>query len=70
MEDVTLREARAADSTFLLALAREAYQDVLSRQSSGWDESVHGTRFAEKIATPFFIAELDGKPVGAISSTL
>jgi len=71
MQDLTLREARPADSPFLLSLAREAYQDVLSRQFSGWDESVHGTRFAEKVATlPFLIAELDGTPVGAISSSL
>ena len=71
MDDVTLREALPADSAFLLSLGREAYREVLARQFDGWNEAVHGKRFAEKIATmPFMIAELNGKPVAAISSTL
>lgn len=71
MEDLTLREAVAEDSVFLLSLAREAYREVLALQFGGWDESVHGTRFAEKVASlPFLVAELDGKPVAAVSSCL
>jgi len=70
-EDVTLREARAADSAFLLSLAREAYREVLSLQLGGWNETVHGTRFAEKVASlPFWVAELNGEPVAAVSSSL
>jgi hypothetical protein len=52
MDDVTVREATGADGPFLLSLAREAYREVLELQFSGWDESIHGGRFAEKIATP------------------
>jgi GNAT superfamily N-acetyltransferase len=71
LKNLTVREARAADGAFLLTLAREAYQDVLSRQFDGWNEAVHGTRFAEKIARlPFWIAELNGEPVAAVSSSL
>lgn len=71
MEDLTLREAGAEDRVFLLSLAREAYREVLARQFGGWDESVHGTRFAEKVSSlPFLVAELDGKPVAAVSSSL
>lgn len=69
--DITLREAHSADHPLLLSLAREAYREVLSLQFSGWDESVHGVRFAEKLATlKFLVAELDGEPVAAISTTL
>jgi len=70
-ENVTLREASAADNAFLLLLAQDAYREVLALQFSGWDDAVHGARFAEKIATlPFRVAELDGQPVAAISSSL
>jgi GNAT superfamily N-acetyltransferase len=70
-QDLKLREARAEDGEFLLSLAREAYQEVLSVQFDGWSEAVHGTRFAEKVATlPFWIAELNGEPVAAVSSSL
>ena len=41
-DDMTLREAHAADSAFLLSLAREAYGEVLSLQFAGWNEAVHG----------------------------
>jgi N-acetylglutamate synthase-like GNAT family acetyltransferase len=68
---INLREARASDAEFLLALARDAYRDVLTLQFNGWEESVHGRRFAEKVATlPFFIAELDGAAVAALSWSL
>lgn len=66
-----LREANDADSEFLLSLAREAYREVLTVQFSGWEESVHGRRFAEKIASlPFLVAELEGVRVAAVSSSL
>jgi ribosomal protein S18 acetylase RimI-like enzyme len=69
--EFTLREARGADGEFLLSLAREAYREVLALQVGGWDEAVHGKRFAEKVASlPFWVGELDGAPVAAISSTL
>jgi ribosomal protein S18 acetylase RimI-like enzyme len=68
---LTLREANATDAEFLLALAREAYREVLALQFSGWEEGVHGRRFAEKIASlPFFVAERDGERVAAVSSSL
>jgi GNAT superfamily N-acetyltransferase len=68
---VTLREANAADAAFLLDLAREAYREVLAVQFSGWEDAVHGRRFAEKIASlPFFVAELEGARVAAVSSSL
>jgi GNAT superfamily N-acetyltransferase len=71
IDAVELREARVDDGEFLLALAREAYQEVLSLQFAGWNEAVHGQRFAEKIASlPFWIAELNGEPVATVSSTL
>jgi ribosomal protein S18 acetylase RimI-like enzyme len=71
VDDFTLREARPSDGAFLLSLAREAYQEVLSLQFSGWNEAVHGTRFAEKVATlPFWVAELNGEPIAAVSSSL
>jgi len=47
MKHLTWREARASDAPFLLSLAREAYREVLSLQFNGWDEAVHGKRFAE-----------------------
>jgi len=66
-----LREANAADAAFLLALAREAYQEVLALQFSGWEDAVHGRRFAEKVESlPFFVAELEGSRVAAVSSSL
>ena len=46
MEDVIVREATAADAPFLLSVARDAYRDVLARQFGGWDDSIHGVRFA------------------------
>ena len=68
---ISLRKASATDAEFLLSLAREAYREVLTRQFTGWDESVHGHRFSEKIAAfPFQIAELDGEPVAAFSSSV
>ena len=71
MEELTLREARPADGEFLLSLAREAYRVVLTRQFDGWKETVHGTRFLEKVATmPFMVAELDGKPIATVSTSL
>lgn len=71
MEHVTLRQARPSDASFLLSLAREAYSEVLSLQFAGWDETVHGARFAEKVATlPFFVAELEGEPMGTVSSSI
>jgi ribosomal protein S18 acetylase RimI-like enzyme len=70
-ENLTLREALAADGAFLLSLAREAYREVLSRQFDGWNEAVHGKRFMEKVATlPFWVAEVNGEPVAAVSSSL
>jgi GNAT superfamily N-acetyltransferase len=70
-ENLTLREPRDADTAFLLSLARHAYRDVLALQFDGWNEAVHGTRFAEKVARlPFWIAELNGEPVAAVSSSL
>ena len=48
MEDVIVREATAADAPFLLSLARDAYREVLARQFGGWDDSIHGVRFAER----------------------
>ena len=71
MEHVTLREARPSDALFLLSLAREAYREVLSLQVGGWDEAVHGARFAEKVASlPFFVVELKGEPVATVSSSI
>jgi hypothetical protein len=68
---LALREANAADAKFYLCLAREAYREVLNLQFSGWDEAVHGWRFAEKVASlPFFVAELGGEGVAAVSSSL
>ena len=68
---MTVREATGADAPFLLSLAREAYREVLELQFSGWDESVHGGRFAEKIATlPFRVVELNGEPVATVSSSI
>ena len=62
MEDVIVRDATVADAPFLLSLARDAYRDVLAQQFSGWDDSIHGVRFAEKIASlPFRIVELHGE---------
>ncbi len=70
-EQMRLREACADDAEFLLALAREAYREVLTLQFSGWDEAVHGRRFAEKVASlPFYVAELEGDRVAAVSSSL
>lgn len=70
-EQMILREANAADAEFLLSLAREAYREVLTVQFSGWDEAVHGRRYEEKIASlPFFVAELEGVRVAAVSSSL
>lgn len=71
MKDVILRAATAADGPFLLSLARDAYRDVLALQCDGWDDSVHGVRFAEKVASlPFRIAELHGEPVATVSSSI
>jgi ribosomal protein S18 acetylase RimI-like enzyme len=71
VDALTLREARASDAALLLSIAREAYQEVLSLQFSGWSEAVHGARFAEKVATlPFWVGELDGEAVAGLSSTL
>jgi ribosomal protein S18 acetylase RimI-like enzyme len=71
MENLALREARDSDAAFLLSLAREAYRDVLAAQFDGWNEGAHGKRFLEKIASlPFWVAELGGEPVGAVSSSL
>ena len=71
MDHVTLREARAADAPFLLSLAREAYREVLSVQFDGWDDAVHGARFAEKVASlPFFVAELEGERAATLSSSI
>ena len=71
MKDVTLREATATDAPFLLSLARDAYRDVLALQFDGWDDSIHGVRFAEKVASlPFRIAELNGEPVATVSSSI
>ena len=70
-EWITLRKACADDAEFLLSLAREAYREILSVQFSGWQEAVHGRRFAEKVATlPFLVAELEGARVAAVSSSL
>lgn len=66
-----LREANAHDAEFLLSLAREAYREVLTLQFSGWEEGVHGRRFAEKVASlPFLVAETGGARVAAVSSSL
>ena len=71
MEDVIVREATAADAPFLLSLARDAYRDVLAQQFGGWDDSIHGVRFAEKVASlPFRIVELHGEPVATVSSSI
>src|SRR6185503_8631785 len=71
MEDVTVREATVADAPFLLSLARDAYREVLALQFGGWDESIHGARFAEKVATlPFRVVELNGEPVATVSSSI
>jgi GNAT superfamily N-acetyltransferase len=71
LEHVTLREARSSDAPLLLSLAREAYREVLSLQFDGWDDDVHGARFEEKVASlPFFVAELNGEPVAAVSSSI
>jgi len=71
MEGVTVREATVADAPFLLALAREAYREILALQFGGWEESVHGVRFAEKIASlPFRVVELNGEPVATVSSSI
>ena len=71
MDDVTVREATGADAPFLLSLAREAYREVLALQFGGWDESVHGGRFGEKIATlPFRVVELNGELVATVSSSI
>jgi ribosomal protein S18 acetylase RimI-like enzyme len=70
MESATLREARPSDAPFLLSLAREAYREVLSLQFDGWNEAVHGARFAEKLASlPFSVVELNGEPVGTVSTS-
>ena len=66
-----IREATAADAPFLLSLARDAYRDVLAQQCGGWDDSIHGVRFAEKVASlPFRIVELHGEPVATVSSSI
>lgn len=71
MDNVTVREATAQDAPFLISLAREAYREILSLQFDGWDEAVHGARFAEKVATlPFWVAELDHEPVATVSSSI
>ncbi|HVU00888.1 MAG TPA: GNAT family N-acetyltransferase [Polyangiaceae bacterium] len=71
MQRLKLRDATPADREFLVSLAREAYREVLAAQFDGWKEEVHGDRFAEKVATlPFRIAELDGVPVGTLSTCL
>lgn len=71
MDDLTLREATAEDASFLVALARAAYQEVLMAQFHGWDEAVHGKRYAEKIASlPFEIVELNGERVGTVSASI
>ena len=70
-EQITLREAKAADAEFLVSLAREAYREVLTLQFNGWHQEVHGRRFAEKVASlPFFVAQLEGTSVAAVSSSL
>jgi GNAT superfamily N-acetyltransferase len=71
MEGVTVREATVADAPFLLSLARDAYREVLALQFDGWEESIHGVRFAEKVASlPFRVVELDGEPVATVSSSI
>ena len=71
MEGVILREATAADTPFLLSLARDAYRDVLAHQFGGWEDSIHGVRFAEKVASlPFRIVELHGEPVATVCSSI
>jgi GNAT superfamily N-acetyltransferase len=71
MDALTLREATAEDATFLVALARAAYEEVLTAQFQGWDEAVHGKRYAEKVASlPFEIVELNGERVGTVSSSV
>ena len=66
-----MREATAADSPFLLSLAREAYRDILALQFGGWDESIHGDRFAEKVASvPFRVVEFNGELVATVSSSI
>jgi GNAT superfamily N-acetyltransferase len=52
-------------------MARAAYDEVISLQFGGWNEAVHGARYAEKVATlPFLVAELDGAPVATVSSSV
>jgi GNAT superfamily N-acetyltransferase len=71
MEGVTVREATAADAPFLLSLARDAYQEVLALQFDGWEESIHGVGFAEKVASlPFRVVELNGERVATVSSSI
>ena len=70
-DDVTVREATAADGPFLLSLARDAYREILALQFGGWDESIHGVRFAEKVASlPFRVVEFNGEPVATVSSSI
>jgi GNAT superfamily N-acetyltransferase len=68
--ELRVREATDADATFLVGLARAAYRDVVTRQFGAWDDSEQGARFASKLErVPFRIAELDGAPVAAVSSS-
>lgn len=46
---LTTRRATDDDTGFLLALARAAYDDVVTRQFGGWRDDVHGARYLEKL---------------------
>jgi GNAT superfamily N-acetyltransferase len=68
---VDVRVATESDTPFLVGLAAEAYRDLVTRQFGSWDEGEQAARFAAKVERlPFEVAELDGRPVAAVSSSV
>jgi GNAT superfamily N-acetyltransferase len=68
---VEVRTATESDAPFLVGLAAEAYQDLVTRQFGAWDEVEQAARFAAKVERlSFEVAELDGRPVAAVSSSI
>ncbi len=68
--NLQLRAAAPEDHAFLHDLNRLAYEELVTRQFGGWDDSVQRQRFETKLRSAAFrIIELDGRPVGAVWSS-
>jgi ribosomal protein S18 acetylase RimI-like enzyme len=63
------RQARPSDEPFMRALHKAAYQDVVSRQFGSWNDEIQYSMFTDKWDPgQFEIIEIEGKPIGCISS--